>query len=95
MKDSIYLNISVVTRMAHTVVKLGLKEKDAVVEGLATRWQKGRWLCSLQTISLPVLVAVATAAAVSKSVQIRHRTSDLTTFNILFKNKDDQFRTGA
>jgi len=42
-------------------------------------------------VSLPVLVAVATVAAVFKSVQ--NRQSRIR--RILFKSKDDQFRTGA
>jgi hypothetical protein len=42
-------------------------------------------------VSLPVLVAVATVAAVFKSVQ--NRQSQIP--RILFKNTDDQFRTGA
>jgi hypothetical protein len=42
-------------------------------------------------VNLPVLVALATVAAVFKSVQ--NRQSKIRT--ILFKSKDDQFRTDA
>jgi len=42
-------------------------------------------------VSLPLLVAVATVAAVFKSVQ--NRQSQIR--RMLFKSKDDQFRTGA
>ncbi len=42
-------------------------------------------------VSLPVLVAVATVAAVFKSVQ--NRQSQIR--GILLKSNDDQFRTGA
>ena len=45
---------------AHAVVEsLGLEQNDALVAGLATRWQRGTLIMQPVEISLPVLVAVS------------------------------------
>jgi hypothetical protein len=38
---------------------LGLEQKDVLVEGLATRWQRGTLVMPSSEMSLPVLVAVS------------------------------------
>jgi hypothetical protein len=111
---------------AHAVVEaLGLeqKEKDAVVEGLATRWQSGTLVMqpadsSLQSKEVPletffhkIVMIRNNLRVLEQKVNASDKLSEadkielqqyvtrcygsLTTFNILFKNKDDQFRTGA
>jgi hypothetical protein len=104
------------------VEALGLEQKDAVVEGLATRWQRGNLVMqpadtSLQPKEVPVetffhkIVMIRNNLRVlEQKVNASEKLSDadkfdlqqyitrcygsLTTFNILFKNKDDQFRSG-
>ena len=109
---------------AHAVVDaLGLEPKDELVEGLATRWQRGSLLLqsadtSLQPKEVPletffhkIVMIRNNLRVLEQKVNASDKLSDadkfdlqqyitrcygsLTTFNILFKNKDDQFRTGS
>jgi hypothetical protein len=115
---------SLIRDTAQAVVEaLGLEPKDALVEGLATRWQRGTLVmqsadASLQPKEVPIetffhkIVMIRNNLRVlEQKVNASDKLSDadkfdmqqyitrcygsLTTFNILFKNKDDQFRTGA
>src|SRR6476620_1680066 len=108
----------------HAVVEaLGLEPQDALVEGLATRWQKGTLIMqradsSLQPKEVPLDTFFHKIVMMRKNLRVLEQkinASDtlseadkfdlqqyitrcygsLTTFNILFKNKDDQFRTSA
>ena len=100
---------------------LGIEKKDAVVEGLATRWQRGRLVMqsadtSLQPKEVPletffhkIVMIRNNLRVLEQKVNASDKLSDadkfdmqqyitrcygsLTTFNILFKNKDDQFST--
>ena len=102
---------------------LGLEQKDVLVEGLATRWQRGTLFMqpadsSLQPKEVPletffhkIVMIRNNLRVLEQKVNASDKLSDadkfdlqqyitrcygsLTTFNILFKNKDDQFRTGA
>jgi hypothetical protein len=109
---------------AHAVVEaLGLEQKDVVVEGLASRWQRGTLVMksvdtSLQPKEVPletffhkIVMIRNNLRVLEQKVNASDKLSDadkfdlqqyitrcygsLTTFNILFKNKDDQFRTGG
>ena len=109
---------------AHAVVDaLGLEPKDELVEGLATRWQRGSLLLqsadtSLQPKEVPletffhkIVMIRNNLRVLEQKVNASDKLSEadkfdlqqyitrcygsLTTFNILFKNKDDQFRTGS
>jgi hypothetical protein len=109
---------------AHAVVEaLGLEQKDVLVEGLATRWQRGTLFMqpadsSLQPKEVPletffhkIVMIRNNLRVLEQKVNASDKLSDvdkfdlqqyitrcygsLTTFNILFKNKEDQFRTGA
>ena len=109
---------------AHAVVEaLGLEPQDALVEGLATRWQKGTLFMqpadsSLQPKEVPLETFFHKIVMIRNNLRVlelKVNASDklsegdkvelqqyitrcygsLTTFNILFKSKDDQFRTGA
>lgn len=109
---------------AHAVVEgLGLEPHDALVEGLATRWQKGTLFMqpadsSLQPKEVPletffhkIVMIRNNLRVLEQKVNASDKLSEadkvelqqyitrcygsLTTFNILFKNKEDQFRTGA
>jgi len=109
---------------AHAMVEaLGLEKQDALVEGLATRWQRGTLFMqpadsSLQPKEVPletffhkIVMIRNNLRVLEQKVNASDKLSDadkfdlqqyitrcygsLTTFNILFKNKDDQFRTGA
>ena len=109
---------------AHAVVEvLGLEQKDVLVEGLATRWQRGTLVmqpadASLQPKEVPletffhkIVMIRNNLRVLEQKVNASDKLSEadkfdlqqyitrcygsLTTFNILFKNKDDQFRTGA
>jgi hypothetical protein len=115
---------NLISDTARAVVEaLGLEQKDAVVEGLATRWQRGTLAMqpadtSLQPKELPVetffhkIVMIRNNLRVlEQKVNASEKLSDadkfdlqqyitrcygsLTTFNVLFKNKDDQFRSGG
>jgi hypothetical protein len=100
---------------------LGIEKKDAVVEGLATRWQRGSLVMqsadtSLQPKEVPletffhkIVMIRNNLRVLEQKVNASDKLSDadkfdmqqyitrcygsLTTFNILFKNKDDQFST--
>jgi hypothetical protein len=109
---------------AHAVVEaLGLEPQDALVEGLATRWQKGTLFMqpadsSLQPKEVPletffhkIVMIRNNLRVLEQKVNASDKLSEtdkvelqqyitrcygsLTTFNILFKSKDDQFRTSA
>lgn len=109
---------------AQAVVEaLGLEQKDVLVEGLATRWQRGTLVMqsadsSLQPKEVPletffhkIVMIRNNLRVLEQKVNASDKLSDadkfdlqqyitrcygsLTTFNILFKNKDDQFRTSA
>jgi len=109
---------------AQAVVEaLGLEQKDAIVEGLATRWQKGTLFMqpadsSLQPKEVPletffhkIVMIRNNLRVLEQKVNASDKLSEadkfdlqqyitrcygsLTTFNILFKNKDHQFRTSA
>ena len=105
------------------VEALGLEPQDALVEGLATRWQKGTLFMqpadsSLQPKEVPletffhkIVMIRNNLRVLEQKVNASEKLSEaekvelqqyitrcygsLTTFNILFKNKDDQFRTSA
>jgi len=106
----------------HAVVEaLGLEKKDAIVEGLADRWQRGNLVMqsadtSLQPKEVPletffhkIVMIRNNLRVLEQKVNASDKLSDadkfdmqqyitrcygsLTTFNILFKNKDDQFST--
>jgi hypothetical protein len=106
---------------AHAVV--GALQKDVLVEGLATRWQRGTLVMqpadsSLQSKEVPletffhkIVMIRNNLRVLEQKVNASDKLSEadkfdlqqyitrcygsLTTFNILFKNKDDQFRSGA
>ena len=109
---------------AQAVVEaLGLEQKDVIVEGLATRWQKGTLFMqpadsSLQPKEVPletffhkIVMIRNNLRVLEQKVNASDKLSEadkfdlqqyitrcygsLTTFNILFKNKDDQFRTSS
>ena len=100
---------------------LGIEKKDALVEGLATRWQRGSLIMqsadtSLQPKEVPletffhkIVMIRNNLRVLEQKVNANDKLSDadkfdmqqyitrcygsLTTFNVLFKNKDDQFST--
>ena len=107
---------------AHAVVEaLGLEQKDILVEGLATRWQRGTLVMqpaesSLQPKEVPIetffhkIVMIRNNLRVlEQKVNASDKLSDadkfdmqqyitrcygsLTTFNVLFRTKEDQFST--
>lgn len=107
---------------AHAVVEaLGLEQQDPLVEGLASRWQKGTLVMqpadsSLQLKEVPletffhkIVMIRNNLRVLEQKVNASDKLSEadkfelqqyitrcygsLTTFNILFKNKEDQFRT--
>ena len=109
---------------AHAVVEaLGLEPQDALVEGLATRWQKGTLIMqpaesSIQSKEVPletffhkIVMIRNNLRVLEQKVNASDKLSEadkvdlqqyitrcygsLTTFNILFKSKEDQFRTSA
>jgi hypothetical protein len=105
------------------VAALGLEPHDALVEGLAGRWQKGTLFMqpadtSLQPKEVPletffhkIVMIRNNLRVLEQKVNASDKLSEadkvelqqyitrcygsLTTFNILFKNKEDQFRTGG
>src|ERR1700758_2649740 len=105
---------------AHAVVEaLGLEQMDVLVEGLATRWQRGTLVlrpadASVQSKEVPletffhkIVMIRNNLRVLEQKVNASDKLSDadkvelqqyitrcygsLTTFNILFKNKEDQF----
>jgi hypothetical protein len=104
-----------------TVEALGLEKKEAVVEGLANRWQRGNLILqsadtSLQPKEVPletffhkIVMIRNNLRVLEQKVNASDKLSDadkfdlqqyitrcygsLTTFNILFKDKEDQFST--
>ncbi|MGZ4967138.1 MAG: hypothetical protein ACXWFY_02920 [Chthoniobacterales bacterium] len=104
-----------------TVEALGLEKRDAIVEGLANRWQRGTLVMqssdsSLQPKEVPletffhkIVMIRNNLRVLEQKVNASEKLSDadkfdlqqyitrcygsLTTFNILFKNKEDQFVT--
>jgi hypothetical protein len=113
---------NLISDAVHAVVEaLGLEPQDALVEGLATRWQKGTLIMqpadsSLQSKEVPletffhkIVMIRNNLRVLEQKVNASDKLSEadkfdlqqyvtrcygsLTTFNVLFKNKDDQFRT--
>ena len=115
---------------AHAMVEaLGLEPKDTLVEGLATRWQKGTLVMQpadrqftgrgglqskevpLETFFHKIVMIRNNLRVLEQKVNASDKLSEadkfdlqqyitrcygsLTTFNVLFKNKDDQFQTSA
>ena len=104
------------------VEALGIQKDEAIVEGLANRWQRGTLVMtsadtSLQPKEVPletffhkIVMIRNNLRVLEQKVNASEKLSDadkfdmqqyitrcyglLTTFNVLFKNKDDQFRTG-
>ena len=103
------------------VEALGIQKDEAIVEGLASRWQRGTLVIqsadsSLQPKEVPletffhkIVMIRNNLRVLEQKVNASDKLSDadkfdmqqyitrcygsLTTFNVLFKNKDDQFRT--
>src|SRR4051812_23100776 len=115
---------NLIRETAQSVVEaLGLEKTDSIVEGLATRWQRGTLVmksadASLQPKDVPletffhkIVMIRNNLRVLEQKVNASEKLTDadkfelqqyitrcygsLTTFNILFKNKDDQFRTGS
>lgn len=119
------LNIPLSTLISETVAalvdKLDLKQGDAHVEQLASRWQKGTFLlkpadASLQAKEVPletffhkIVMMRNNFRVLEQKINAHPQLSDaekvemqqyiskcygsMTTFNILFKNEGDQFRS--
>ncbi len=115
---------NLIRETAQAVVdSLGLEKHDAIVEGLASRWQRGSLIMqsadtSLQPKEMPletffhkIVMIRNNLRVLEQKVNASDKLSDadkfdiqqyitrcygsLTTFNILFKDKDDQFTTGG
>ena len=115
---------SLIRDVAQAVVDaLGLQKADSIVEGLASRWQKGTLVmqsadASLQPKEVPletffhkIVMIRNNLRVLEQKVNASEKLSDadkfdlhqyitkcygsLTTFNVLFKNKEDQFKGGA
>ena len=113
-----------IRQTAQSVVDaLGIQKSDAIVEGLASRWQKGTVVLqpadsSLQAKEVPletffhkIVMIRNNLRVLEQKVNASDKLSDadkfdlqqyitrcygsLTTFNVLFKNKEDQFKGGA
>ena len=115
---------NLIRETAQSVVEaLGLEKRDAVVEGLATRWQRGNLVLqsadtSLQPKEVPletffhkIVMIRNNLRVLEQKVNASDKLSDadkfdmqqyitrcygsLTTFNVLFKDKEDHFKTGG
>ena len=115
---------NLIRETAQSVVEaLGLEKRDAIVEGLASRWQRGTLVLqsadtSLQPKEVPletffhkIVMIRNNLRVLEQKVNASDKLSDadkfdiqqyitrcygsLTTFNVLFKNKEDQFSTGG
>ena len=113
---------NLIRETAQSVVEaLGLEKSDTIVEGLASRWQRGRLVMqsadtSLQPKEVPletffhkIVMIRNNLRVLEQKVNASDKLSDadkfdlqqyitrcygsLTTFNVLFKNKEDQFST--
>jgi hypothetical protein len=109
---------------AHAIVEaLGLEKDDAIVQGIANRWQRGALVmrpadASVQSKEVPletffhkIVMIRNNLRVLEQKVNASDKLSDadkvdlqqyitrcygsLTTFNILFKNKEDQFSSGS
>jgi hypothetical protein len=104
-----------------TVEALGLEKRDAIVEGLASRWQRGTLVLQsadasllpkevpLETFFHKIVMIRNNLRVLEQKINASEKLSDadkfdlqqyitrcygsLTTFNVLFKNKEDQFST--
>ncbi len=114
---------ALIRETAQSVVEaLGLEKSDTIVEGLATRWQRGTLIiksadASLQPKEVPletffhkIVMIRNNLRVLEQKVNASDKLSDadkfdvqqyitrcygsLTTFNVLFKSKEDQFSTG-
>ena len=115
---------NLIRETAQSVVEaLGLEKRDAIVEGLASRWQRGTFVIqsadtSLQPKEVPletffhkIVMIRNNLRVLEQKVNASDKLSDadkfdiqqyitrcygsLTTFNVLFKNKEDQFSTSG
>jgi len=115
---------NLIRETAHAIVEaLGLEQQETLVEGLATRWQKGTLVMqpadsSLQSKEVPLETFFHKIVMIRNNLRVLEQKvnasnklgeadkielqqyitrcyGSLTTFNILFKNRDDQFRTGV
>ena len=113
---------TLISQTAHAVVDaLGIEKDDAIVEGIANRWQQGTLVMqpadsSLQPKDVPletffhkIVMLRNNLRVLEQKVNASEKLSEadkfdmqqyitrcygsLTTFNILFKNKEDQFST--
>ena len=113
---------ALIRQTAHAVVEaLGLEKSEAIVEGLANRWQNGNLILqsadtSLQSKEVPletffhkIVMIRNNLRVLEQKVNASDKLSDadkfdmqqyitrcygsLTTFNVLFKDKEDQFST--
>ncbi len=113
---------NLIRETAQAVVdSLGLEKNEEIVEGLATRWQRGNLVLQsadtalqpkevpLETFFHKIVMIRNNLRVLEQKVNASEKLSDadkfdiqqyitrcygsLTTFNVLFKNKDDQFST--
>ena len=115
---------NLILETAHAVVEaLGLEKDEAIVEGIANRWQNGTLVlrpadASVQAKEVPletffhkIVMIRNNLRVLEQKVNATDKLSDadkfelqqyitrcygsLTTFNILFKKKEDQFSSGS
>jgi hypothetical protein len=113
---------NLIRQTTHSVVEaLGLEKADAIVEGLASRWQRGTLVMRsadselqpkevpLETFFHKIVMIRNNLRVLEQKVNASEKLSDadkfdlhqyitrcygsLTTFNVLFKEKEDQFST--